>query len=266
MKRRRGLCAAVVALAIGAAGCGGNSNASAPAAAGVGDRVDGVLTVHADSSLREVFQNLAVQTEQEHPKLKVRLSFFSEGLVTPADVVATASSTDLASLHATDAVGDPTVFAQEVLALVVAPNNPGHVATLGDLRHPGVSVAVCRSVQECGGAADSVLQRADVGAADIKRVTDSEAALAAVSSARVDAALVWTNEVRGVSGESSRERGVRTVVLSADPQENIRLAGLGSRALLVGTARAGNQLGAAAFVGQLRSPAAQQLLRLDGYR
>jgi molybdate transport system substrate-binding protein len=251
-------------------GCGGGdiNSTLGPVPAGPLDDVRGQLTVRADSSLREVFELVADQVERRHPDLTIRLQFVPDASDRAADaaVVASADRTGLDALQSRGVVGQATPFAQEVLALVVAPRNPGKVSTLRDVRRPGVSLALCSASVPCGDAAQAMLTRAEIEPPSPVDVTDTEAALNRVTAGGADAGLVWSSDIRGTSGRTARERGVQLVGLSADPQEEIRLAGLGSRALLVATSPSGNTGGASAFVAQLRSSEGQQLLRADGYR
>ncbi len=239
-----------------------------PVSAGALDDASGSLTVRADSSLRESFELLADQVERRHPKVTVRLEYTSAGdpRAAGADVVVSSNRTRLDALQRAGSVEQATPFAQEVIALVVAPRNPGHVSTARDLRRSGVSVAVCESSQPCGEAAHAVLEQVKVDLSSPTQVSDTQAALGQLTSGKVDAAFVWANDVRGRSGQSARGRGVEPVQLSADPEEDIRLAAQGSRDVLVAVAPSGNRAAAEAFVAQLRSPEGQRTLRADGYR
>lgn len=247
-------------------GCGGSINASGgPVPAGPLDRVAGTLTVDADPSLSDVFDQLAAAVEQQHPNLKVRIRYTP----TPADgadLVASFSRTTLDRLEQQGTVGEAAEVAQQAPVLVVAPNNPGAVDVLADLGHATVSTALCNADTSCGEATDALLADARLTPGRVHRVADSEAALAAVTGRSVDAAVVWASDVRGRSGQVAAQRGVREVAFSPDPQRNIRLIGLGSRPVLLAAAPQGNQAAATAFTTELRGAVGQRLLRADGFR
>lgn len=269
--RRRRATTAVAGLisAVMVAGCGGSGGPStSQVAAGPLDDVAGVVTVRADRSLQEAFDLLAGRLERRHPKVTVRLQFAGPAELTAAgaDVVASTNRIRLEELQRGGSIGQAKVFAQGLLNLTVAPGNPGRVATVRDLRRPQVSVAVCAPTEPCGEAARALLDQAEVDLPSPSRVDDTEVALRELTRGDVDAGFVWESTLRGQSGRSAREQGVRAVALSADPQEEIRLAGLGGRGILVATNPSGNRSAAAAFVELLESSEGQRVLRADGYR
>lgn len=98
------------------------------------------LTVFAAASLREVFQNLALTFEKQHPNLKVRFNFAgSQDLRVQieqgakVDVFASADWKHMKSLATQGMVAEPKVFARNLPVIVVPKNNPAKVATFADL-------------------------------------------------------------------------------------------------------------------------------------
>jgi len=98
------------------------------------------LTVFAAASLREVFQNLALTFEKQHPNLKVRFNFAgSQDLRVQieqgakVDVFASADWKHMKSLSTQGLVAEPKVFARNLPVVVVPKNNPAKVATFADL-------------------------------------------------------------------------------------------------------------------------------------
>lgn len=248
--------------------CGGSINAAGnPVPPGPGDQVAGSVTVLADPSLRDVFEQAAASVERDHPKVAIHVRYGSVADGTGgADVVASTSRQALDRLRGEGVLGDADVVAQQLPALVAAPRNPGHVDVLRDLGRSGVSIGLCSTATSCGEATGSLLQRADVHPTSVRRSSDSEAVLQAVTDSTVDAGVVWASDIRGPSGQAAFRKGVREVVLAAAPQQNIRLQGAGSRPVLTAIAVKGNQRGAQAFVDFLRGGVGQQLLRSDGFR
>jgi molybdate transport system substrate-binding protein len=98
------------------------------------------LTVFAAASLREVFQNIALAFEKQHPNLKVHFNFAgSQDLRVQieqgakADVFASADWKHMKALATQGLVAEPTVFARNLPVVVVPKNNPAKVKTFADL-------------------------------------------------------------------------------------------------------------------------------------
>jgi molybdate transport system substrate-binding protein len=98
------------------------------------------LTVFAAASLREVFENIALTFEKQHPNLKVRFNFAgSQDLRVQieqgakVDVFASADWKHMKTLATQGLVTEPTVFARNLPVVVVPKNNPAKVATFADL-------------------------------------------------------------------------------------------------------------------------------------
>jgi len=100
----------------------------------------GELTVYAAASLREVFQNIALIFEKQHPNLKVHFNFAgSQDLRVQidqgakVDVFASADWKHMKPLATEGLVVAPTVFARNLPVVVVPKDNPSKVATFVDL-------------------------------------------------------------------------------------------------------------------------------------
>jgi molybdate transport system substrate-binding protein len=98
------------------------------------------LVVFAAASLREVFQNVALIFEKQHPNVKVNFNFAgSQDLRVQidhgakADVFASADWKNMKPLATQGVVEPPTAFARNLPVVVVPKNNPAKVATFADL-------------------------------------------------------------------------------------------------------------------------------------
>jgi molybdate transport system substrate-binding protein len=98
------------------------------------------LTVFAAASLREVFQNIALIFEKQHPNLKIHFNFAgSQDLRVQieqgakVDVFASADWKHMRALATQGLVVEPTVFARNLPVVVVSKNNPAKVTTFSDL-------------------------------------------------------------------------------------------------------------------------------------
>ena len=155
----------LVALVI--AGLGLVSSAGAAHAAKA--KVTGTITVSAAASLTGAFQKLGADFQKRNPGTTVTFNFAgSSALVTqvqggaPADVFASADGVNMQKLVTGGQVTtEPTVFATNLLTIVVKPGNPKHVKSLSDLATVGI-VSLCALPVPCGTYADQILTQAGV--------------------------------------------------------------------------------------------------------
>jgi molybdate transport system substrate-binding protein len=110
----------------------------------------GNLTVFAAASLTDVFGEMKATLEAAHPGLTITYNFAgSPALVTQlaegaeADVVALASVTQInAAIDQGVVDGEPTIFTQNRLAIIVPADNPAGITTAADLAKDGVKLVV----------------------------------------------------------------------------------------------------------------------------
>jgi molybdate transport system substrate-binding protein len=215
------IAAALLTLAVTATACGG-------AGAGTGDERQ--LTVLAAASLTEPFTALATAFEAEHAGVDVVTSFDSSATIAtqveagaPADVVATADPRTM-DLMRGSLDGEPVVFAHNVLALVVPPDNPAGVGSLTDLE--GSDYVVCAPAVPCGALADRLLDEAGVTTRPRSLEVDVKAVLTKVVLGEADAGLVYASDVVAagdrvrevpVAGMPGTDYPAAVVAGSADP-------------------------------------------------
>lgn len=241
--------AALLALAVAAAGCGADDGA------GTGDRE---LTVMAAASLTEPFRELAQRFEAEHDGVEVVMSFDSSATLAtqvaagaPADVVATADPRTMQIMADSEALsGEPVVFARNVLALAVPPDNPAGIDGLGDLQ--GAEFVVCAPAVPCGALAAGALEDAGVTTRPRSHEVDVKAVLAKVVLGEADAGLVYASDVVAAGDQ----------VLEVTAPE---LAGATTDYPVAVTAESDQPDLAAEFVDLLRSPEAEGVLAEAGF-
>lgn len=192
-----------------------------------GDGADGAesprtLTVLAAASLREPFEEIARDFEEDHPGVTVRLSFGGSSALAhqitsgvPADVFASAAPRDMDTAVGAGRAREPQVFATNHLQIAVPPGNPADVRTLRDLERDGVDLALCQPEVPCGAVAGELLQGQGVQVEPATLEPDVRAVLAKVELDEVDAGLVYVTDVRAagerVEGiELPAARGART--------------------------------------------------------
>lgn len=221
---------------------------------------EGTITVFAAASLTDVFEELADAFEEANPGTTVELSFGpSSGLVTqitegaPADVIATAATSNMEDLVAADALaGEPTDFATNLLELAVPPGNPGGVDGLDDLADEDLVVGLCHAEAPCGRFAREALEAAGVEASIDTDEEDVRALLTKVEAGEVDVGVVYRTDVRA-AGDA-----VEGVVIPDD--ENV--VATYPIATVEGAA---NGEGAEAFIAFVLSAAGQAALAEAGF-
>lgn len=161
----------------------------------------GPLIVFADSALTEAF-------EGARPGLRYRFAG-SQTVVTellqhaPADLVVTADEETMERATRAGAVDLPTVCVAAKLAIVAAPGNPFGLRGLGDLRRPGLRVAIAQTAVPVGQTAEQVLAKARVALKPVARPLDVKSTLAEVTAGRADAALVYQPDARSAGAAVS---------------------------------------------------------------
>ena len=207
MRRYLGPALAVSALAL--AGCGEDATQPSPQPSATGPT--GEVTVLAAASLTDAFTAIAAQVEADHPGSSVVLSFAaSSELVAqvqagaPADVLATANATTMATVVDAGLAQGPQVFATNRLQIAVPPDDPGDVDELADLAagaQPDRLVALCAAEVPCGAAAAQVFAAAGLSPGADTYEQDVRAVLTRVVLGEVDAGLVYASDVVAAGGD-----------------------------------------------------------------
>lgn len=241
------------------AGCGGSSGTKA--ASSDSGKLSGTLTVFAAASLTGVFTDLGNQLEKDNPGLQVKFNFAgSDALATqitqgaPADVFASANTTQMKVVTAAGlGQGAPKVFAENVLEIAVPQGNPAHVTGLKDFANASLTLAVCAPAVPCGAAAQKVFQAAGVDAKPDTLEEDVKAALTKVQLGEVDAALVYTTDVKAAG---TKVQGI--AFPEADDAVN--------QYPIVALKTAPNPAAATAFVALVNSAQGKKALEQAGFR
>ncbi len=181
-------------------GCG---SAGAPTGGATSSAESSTITVLAAASLTESFTRIGRDFEAAHPGRKVVFSFGSSATLAtqitqgaPADVFAAASSVTMTAVTDAGAATRPTTFASNTLEIAVPAGNPGKISGLADFADADKTIALCAPEVPCGAAAVTVFQAAGITPRPDTLESDVKAALAKVSADEVDAALVYTTDVR----------------------------------------------------------------------
>lgn len=248
--------AALAALAM--AGCG--SSGSSTSSKGSSKSSTGSITVFAAASLMGTFTKLGKQFEAAHPGDTVKFSFGpSSGLATQitsgasADVFASASPKNMASVvKAGDAAG-PKDFAKNTMEVAIPPNNPGKVTSIDSLAKSSVKVALCQPQVPCGAVAAQVFKKAGIKVKPVTLQPDVKSVLAQVELGSVDAGMVYVTDVMAAG---SKVKGVM-IPASEDASTLYPIATISSSK---------HKSIAQAFVAYVLSPAGQQVLMAAGFQ
>jgi molybdate transport system substrate-binding protein len=179
---------------------------TAPAAARAADAAPKTVRVFAAASLTAAFKAVGAAFEAKHPGTKVELNFAGSPTLVqqiregaPADVFAAADLDNMQRLVDANAVGQPEIFARNVLQIAVAKGNPERIAGLADLTRPGLTVVLCGETVPCGRYAREAFQRAGLTPPVGSRELDVKAVLSKVTLGEADAGIAYVTDVRAAA-------------------------------------------------------------------
>ncbi|HET6625138.1 MAG TPA: molybdate ABC transporter substrate-binding protein [Nocardioidaceae bacterium] len=186
--------AALMIILTAVAGCAGGTTGGAD---GAGRET---LTVLAAASLTESFTELGDAFEEQHPAVDVRLAFDSSATLAgqvvegaPADVLATADVRTMRTVTEAGATaGEPRLFAQNSMVLVVPAGNPAGIERFADLE--GSTYLACVTSAPCGALARTLLEANQVATPPKSLEVDVKAVLNKVVLDEADAGLVYASD------------------------------------------------------------------------
>ncbi|QHA03454.1 molybdate ABC transporter substrate-binding protein [Streptomyces broussonetiae] len=223
-------------------------------------KISGNITVFAAASLKESFQTLGKEFEQQHPGTKVNFNFGGSDTLAasitggaPADVFAAASPKTMAIVTGKkDAVGTPATFVRNQLEIATLPGNPGKVSSLKDLTKSGLKVVLCDRTVPCGAAAQKALDASHLKLTPVSYEQDVKSALNKVELKEADASVVYKTDVHAAG---SKVQGVEFPE-SAQAINDYPIVLLKN---------APNAAGAKAFIALVQSAEGQKVLSQAGF-
>ena len=209
-RTHRGFALAAAAVALGLTGCSVIADTKTSEIA--------TLNVSAAASLQRSFDEISQQFEDQHPGVKVAVSYDgSSTLATqivegaPVDVFASADERNMQVVVDEDLAQDPQIFATNTLVIAVPAGNPARVKSLQDLQD-AVTV-LCAPEVPCGGASETLLKNAGVKVTPASLEQNVTAVLAKIAAGEADAGLVYrTDVVDDAAVESIEPEGAQAVV------------------------------------------------------
>ena len=259
----------VLLFVLAAAACGSSSKISgsdtsssstastAPAAA---SKLTGALNVFAAASLTKAFNTEKTKLEQADSGLSLTYNFAgSQALVTqiqqgaPADVFASADTSNMQKLVDAGLVETPKTFAHNLLEIAVAPGNPKKIASLADLEKPGITLVLADTSVPAGKYARQAFTKAGLSAPKpASNELDVKSTLAKLTLGEADAVVVYVSDVKGA--------GDKVMGITIPDAQNVLAT------YPIAAVKASKNLSAAeAFVDEIASGSGQQVLAAAGF-
>jgi molybdate transport system substrate-binding protein len=212
-----------------------------------------LLTIFAAASLTNVFPQIDARQRYSFAGSNQLAAQIRQGA--PADVFASANAALPDQLYAEGLVEKPVVFTRNALILIVPRSNPAKLASVYDLRKPGVKLVVAAKGVPVGDYTRTVLHNLALDDA-LNNVASNEndvrEVLAKVALGEADAGFVYTTDARTVRGK------VATIGIRWSAQPIVQYA--------VAVVRSSKRVTAArAFVKRLLATPGQQKLRAAGF-
>lgn len=235
--------------------------------------MSGNLTIFAASSLTAAFNDMAKQIEAANPGTKLSLNFGGSPTLrtqldqgAKADLFASADEPNMQGAQQDGTIaGQPRIFAQNRLVLIVPAKNSAGITTLQDLAKPGIKLVLAQqdvpvgnyarqSLTKMGqdasfptGFTDKVLKNVVSNETNVKQV------VAKVQLGEADAGIVYTTDVTP---------DVRSAVKQIAIPDALNVIARYPIAQVKGAA---NAAGAQGFIDYLVSPAGQAVLAKYGF-
>ncbi|MDO5629330.1 MAG: molybdate ABC transporter substrate-binding protein [Mobilicoccus sp.] len=158
----------------------------------------GDITVYAAASLREVFDDIGAEVEEE-TGATIRFTYagssdlaaqLAEGA--PGDVFASADETQMAAAVRAGVVGEPQPFATNTLTVVVPPGNPAGVSTWEDMAL--TRTVVCAPQVPCGAATRRVVEQSGSVIQPVSEESSVTDVLGKIVAGEGDAGFVYVTD------------------------------------------------------------------------
>jgi molybdate transport system substrate-binding protein len=230
---------------------------TAPAAT---SKLTGSLDVFAASSLTKAFNTEKTNLEKADAGLSLTYNFAgSQALVTqiqqgaPADVFASADTSNMQKLVDAGLVEAPKTFAHNLLEIAVARGNPKKITSLADLEKPGVTLVLADASVPAGKYARQAFTKAGLPAPKpVSDELDVKSTLAKLTLGEADAVVVYVSDVKGA--------GDKVMGITIPDAQNVLAT------YPIAAVKASKNLTAAeAFVDEIAAGSGRQALAVAGF-
>jgi len=173
--------------------------------------LQGNITVFAAASLTDSFNEIGAAFTQANPQAKATFSFdASSALVqqinqgAPADLFASADQTNMDKLTKAGNNGTaPTVFATNLLGVIVAPGNPKGIAGVQDLAKSDLKVVLCAPGVPCGAYAKQITESAGVTVNPASLEQNVKGVVTKVTAGEADAGIVYVTDIAAAGSKAA---------------------------------------------------------------
>ncbi|MDO5747259.1 MAG: molybdate ABC transporter substrate-binding protein [Actinomycetaceae bacterium] len=218
------------------------------------------LTVFAAASLNKAFPDIVDKVlKKDHPHIDVNFSFEGSSTLVdqlnsgaPADVFASADEKNMTKATDAHLVSDVTLFAANVLTLIVPAGNRANITGLNDSLD-GKKLVVCAPQVPCGNATKQLSEQLNVQLSPVseeQKVTDVRAK---VENGQADAGLVYVTDAKAA--------GNKVQIIDVDGSDKVVNMYPIS---MVNTSKHTKE--AKAFIAAVKSPEGQKILEKYGFR
>ena len=266
MRLVRPLMTALLALGLMLAMRGSTTAAEVP-------RIQGELTIFTAASLTDAFKEMAAEIEKANPGTKLTFNFAGSPTLRTqlaqgarADVFASADEPNMAGAEKDGTImGQPQIFARNLLVVVVPAKNPAGIHTLQDLAKPNIKLVLTNKEVPVGNYARQALEKMSqdpaFGTDFSKRVlanlvseeTNVRQVASKVQLGEADAGIVYSTDVTPTIRDAVR-------VIQIPPELNVI-----AKYPIAVVKGANNEAGARAFITYVLSPAGQAILVRHGF-
>jgi molybdate transport system substrate-binding protein len=197
------LLAVVSVPALVLAACGGDDDdAGSTDAAAAEPALEGDITVFAAASLTDAFAELGTTFESDNPDVAVEFNFGASSALreqilagAPADVFASANTSNMDDAVDAGVASDPQDFATNVLEIAVPAGNEAGVTGLDDFANPDLLIGLCAEEVPCGEFGREALANAGITPSIDTNEPDVRSLLTKVEAGDLDAGIVYVTDV-----------------------------------------------------------------------
>jgi molybdate transport system substrate-binding protein len=165
------------------------------------------VLVSAAASLTDAFADIEAAFEEANPDVDVILNLGGSSALreqilegAPADVFASANTSNMDQVVEADEASDPEIFVTNVLQIAVPPGNPGGMTGLDDFAREELFIGLCEEAVPCGDFGRQALENAGVTPSIDTNTPDVRALLTLVEEAELDAGIVYVTDVTSTDG------------------------------------------------------------------
>jgi molybdate transport system substrate-binding protein len=243
------------------------------AIAGEAPRLQGELTIFTAASLTDAFKEMATRIEQANPGTKLAFNFAGSPTLRTqlaqgarADVFASADEPNMAGAEKDGTImGEPRIFARNLLVVVVPAQNPAGIKTLQDLTKPKIKLVLTHKDVPVGNYARQALEKMShdpafghdfatrVLANLVSEETNVKQVASKVQLGEADAGIVYSSDVTPAIRSAVQ-------VIEIPPEFNVI-----AKYPIAVVKGARNETGARAFIEYVLSPAGQAILERHGF-